>query len=321
MTFEIVGRRGWWYLVSAIVLIPGVIALLTGGIKPGIDFTGGSLLQVRFDEPPAQETVRDAAVALGFPEAVVQTSIEGDTLIRARDLDIEEKDTLLEGLAGRVGDLEELGFSSIGPVVGEELTRAAIIAVVVASVLILLYTTWAFRHMDHPVLYGAAAVAALGHDALLIVGVFAVLGHILELQIDALFVTAVLTVIGFSVNDTIVVFDRVRENRRRHLSIPEARRPGIAATVNFSLNQSLTRSLNTSFTALLVLLSLILIGGPTIRIFVIALAVGFAAGTYSSIFNAACLVVSWELNDAGRLWRRMRSGGAGSTSYDASAAG
>ncbi len=304
--FNIVGRRGWWYLVSTILLVPGLVALLTGGLKPGIDFTGGTLLQVRLAAGTTQENVTAAARAAGFAEAVVQMAGESDALLRTRDIDIDEKADLMAALAEATGPVEELGFSAIGPVVGEELTRAAIIAVAVASGLILLFVTWAFRGMQHSVRYGVAAIVALLHDALFVIGVFAILGHALNVQIDALFVTALLTVIGFSVNDSIVVFDRIRETSRGYVHLDEHERPDVADTINYSANQSLTRSLNTSFTALLVLLALLLLGGPTVREFVLALSLGFAIGTYSSLFNAACVVVSWEERDLGRLWRRLR---------------
>ncbi|MCY3913186.1 MAG: protein translocase subunit SecF [Chloroflexi bacterium] len=303
--FDIVGRRGWWYLVSTVLLAPGIVALLTGGLKPGIDFTGGTLLQVRVAAETTQEDVTSAAQGAGFPEAVVQMAGESDALLRVRAIDVDEKDDLLTGLGDATGPVEELGFSAIGPVVGEELTRAAIIAVAVASALILLYVTWAFRGMQHSFRYGVAAIVALLHDALFVLGVFAILGHAFNVQIDALFVTALLTVIGFSVNDSIVVFDRIRETNRDYVHLDDHERPGIASIINHSANQSLTRSLNTSFTALLVLLALLLLGGPTIRDFVLALSLGFAIGTYSSIFNAACLVASWENRDIPRLWRRV----------------
>ena len=303
--FDIVGRRGWWYLVSTVLLAPGIVALLTGGLKPGIDFTGGTLLQVRVAAETTQEDVTSAAQGAGFPEAVVQMAGESDALLRVRAIDVDEKDDLLTGLGDATGPVEELGFSAIGPVVGEELTRAAIIAVAVASGLILLYVTWAFRGMQHSVRYGVAAIVALLHDALFVIGVFAILGHAFNVQIDALFVTALLTVIGFSVNDSIVVFDRIRETNRDYVHLDDHERPGIADIINHSANQSLTRSLNTSFTALLVLLALLLLGGPTIRDFVLALSLGFAIGTYSSIFNAACLVASWEQRDIPRIWRRV----------------
>jgi len=305
--FAITSRRGWWYLLSLTLLLPGVIALLTGGLKPGIDFTGGSLVQLRFDQAVTQQAVQAVAVDSGYPGATVQLTEDRGALVRTPPLEVEAKDDLVSAIFDRVGAGQELSFSTIGPVVGAELTRAAAIGVAVASVLILLYVMWAFRRMERPVVLGLAAIGALLHDALFLLGLFALLGHVIDVQVDALFVTAILTVIGFSVNDTIVVFDRIRDNRQRHLRLPDAQRPDFEQTVNFSANQSLTRSLNTSLTALLVLLALIVLGGPTIRLFVVALAAGFMIGTYSSIFAASSALVSWDRRDLPRIWERFRS--------------
>ncbi len=303
--FAIMARRRWWYLLSLALLLPGVIALLTGGLRPGIDFTGGTLIHLRFEQPASQAAILSAAADAGFANATVQLTDDG-ALLRVRPLELDEKDALTAAVFERAGAGEELSVSTIGPVVGAELTRAAAIAVVLASALILLYVTWAFRRMERPAVLGLAAIGALLHDALFLVGLFALLGHAAGVQVDALFVTAVLTVIGFSVNDTIVVFDRIRENRQRHLRLAEPQRPTFEQTVNFSVNQSLTRSLNTSLTALVVLFALIMLGGPTIRLFVTALAAGFLIGTYSSIFAAASMLVSWDQGDPARVWRRLR---------------
>ena len=305
--FAITTRRKWWYLLSLALLTPGVIALLTGGLQPGIDFTGGSLIQLRFEQDVTQQTVQLAAANSGYPGATVQLAEDNGVLLRTPPLDLEAKEALVASVFQQAGPGQELSFSTIGPVVGAELTRAAAIAVAVASALILLYVMWAFRRMERPIVLGLAAIGALLHDALFLLGLFAVLGHVAGVQVDALFVTAILTVIGFSVNDTIVVFDRIRENRQRDLSLPEGRRPSFEDTVNFSANQSLTRSLNTSLTALLVLLALIVLGGPTIRLFVVALAAGFLIGTYSSIFAAASALVSWDQADLPRAWQNFRS--------------
>ena len=305
--FAITSRRGWWYLLSLSLLLPGIVALLTGGLKPGIDFTGGSLIQLRFDQDITQQAVQAVAVDNGYPGATVQLTEDRGALVRTPPLDTEAKSRLVSEIFERVGVGQELSFSTIGPVVGAELTRAAAIGVAVASVLILLYVMWAFRRMERPVALGLAAIGALLHDALFLLGLFALLGHLVGVQVDALFVTALLTVIGFSVNDTIVVFDRIRENRQRHLRLAETQRPSFEQTVNFSANQSLTRSLNTSLTALLVLLALTVLGGPTIRLFVVALAAGFFIGTYSSIFAASSALVSWDRRDVPRVWERFRS--------------
>ena len=306
LMFAITSRRGWWYLLSLALLLPGVVALLTGGLKPGIDFTGGSLIRLRFDQAITQQAVQAAALDGGYPGATVQLTEDNGALVRTPPLEIEAKNALVATIVEQAGPGQELSFSTIGPVVGAELTRAAAIAVAVASVLILLYIMWAFRRMERPVVLGLAAIGALLHDALFLLGLFALLGHVVGVQVDALFVTAILTVIGFSVNDTIVVFDRIRENRQRHLRLADAQRPSFEQTVNFSANQSLTRSLNTSLTALLVLLALIVLGGPTIRLFVVALAAGFMIGTYSSIFAASSALVSWDRRDVPRIWERIK---------------
>ena len=303
--FKITSRRRWWYLLSLVILLPGVVALLTGGLKPGMDFTGGSLIHLRFNQPVQQQLIQDIAAESGYPGSTAQLTDLNGVLLRIDTIDSDQKSLLVNALFEHAGPGQELSFSSIGPVVGSELTRAAVVAVAVASILILAYITWAFRRMERPAVLGLAAIGALVHDAIFLLGLFALLGHLAGVQIDALFVTAVLTVIGFSVNDTIVVFDRIRENRQHHLALPETQRPTFEDTVNLSVNQSLTRSLNTSLTALIVLFALIVLGGPTTRLFVAALAAGFMVGTYSSLFNAACIVVSWDQSDGSRLWKSI----------------
>jgi preprotein translocase subunit SecF len=307
MSFAITARRGWWYVLSLVLLAPGIVALLTGGLKPGIDFTGGALLHVRFEQPVTQHRLQSVISDAGYNNTTVQLTEDNSALVRVTQLDIVQKDELLEALFSGISPGQELSFSSIGPVVGSEMTRAALLAVVIASALILIYIIWAFRRMEHPAVLGLAAICALLHDALFLLGLFAVLGHVIDVQVDALFVTAILTVIGFSVNDTIVVFDRIRENREQHRKLPDSSRPSFETTVNMSINQSLTRSLNTSLTAMVVLFALIVLGGPTIRLFAVALAAGFAIGTYSSLFNASCLVVSWAQSDGIVVWRRIHS--------------
>ena len=306
MTFPITARRGWWYTLSFAFLLPGLLALLTGGLKPGIDFTGGALLHVRFEEPVTQQRIQSIVSDAGYNNATIQLTEENGALVRVRQLDIEQKESILKALFSGVSPGQELSFSSIGPIVGSEMTRSALVAVVIASALVLLYVIWAFRRMERSAVLGCAAIVALLHDALFLLGLFALLGHFAQVQVDALFVTAILTVIGFSVNDTIVVFDRIRENREQHRKLPEPSRPSFETTVNLSINQSLIRSLNTSLTAMAVLFALVVLGGPTIRLFAIALGVGFAIGTYSSLFNASCLVVSWDQSDGPVLWRRVR---------------
>jgi preprotein translocase subunit SecF len=312
--FNIVGRRNLYFLLSGLIILPGLIALLVWGLRLGIDFTGGSLIEVRIDKNPATSEVRAVLAQNDHPEASVVTSSGpsggASYIIRTRTLDTPAKNQLVSALRTQFGSgqgdtaaVTEDRFESVGPLVGAETTREAIISVIAASLLILLYLSWAFRQVPKPWRYGACAVIALLHDVLVVLGIWAILGRVFGLEVEALFVTGVLTVVGFSVHDTIVVFDRIREN--------VARFPGesFERIVNFSVNQTLDRSLNTTLTVLFTLTALLLLGGVTIRNFVLVLLVGITSGTYSSIFNASCLLVVWENGDLGRLWRRLTGRG------------
>jgi preprotein translocase subunit SecF len=306
--FNIIGKRSWYFLFSTLILIPGIIALALWGLNLGIDFTGGSLLEVRVNREVTPGQVRDAVRAQGYPEASVvtvgETAATPSFLIRMRAVDTPEKNALLTGLGQTFGSVQEDRFEAVGPVVGGETAIKALQAVGVASLLILAYLWWAFRQVPKPWRYGLCAVFALVHDSLLVLGIWAILGRFLGTEVDSLFVTAMLTVVGFSVNDTIVVFDRVRENVSRF--------PGesFERVVNFSLNQTLDRSLVTGLSAMFALVALLMLGGGTLRNFVMALLVGLISGTYSSIFNASCLLVAWENGDFQRLWRRLTGRGA-----------
>ncbi len=306
---DLVSKRYLFLLLSAIFILPGVVSLvLPGGIHPGIDFTAGSILTLRFPEPVDQGQLRQAFVDLGHPEAIVQRSedvylvrtfpLAEDQRDEAGNLVSSERQNIETGLRQRFGGVEVLGFDSVSPIVAAEIVQKSLLAVLAACVGILAYLSWAFRKVKKPWRYGVCAVAALVHDALLVLGVFSILGRLFGIELDALFITAVLTVIGFSVHDTIVVFDRIRENLQRY--------PGESfdTVVNHSLTQTLGRSLNTSITVLLTLVTLLLFGGVTIRTFVLALLVGIVAGTYSSIFNASMLLVLWENGELGRLFGR-----------------
>ncbi len=212
-------------------------------------------------------------------------------IIRTTPITEKENTKLLSDLQKKIPSFKQEEFETIGPTIGNETTLNAIKAVVVASILIVLYIAWSFRKVPKPTSswkFGVAAIVALLHDVLVLIGVFSLLGHFLHVEVDSLFITALLTVMGFSVHDTIVVFDRIRENLLRGTN------PSFAQTVNDSMLQTLGRSLNTSLTAMLVLFTLLIFGGETIRWFVIALLLGIASGTYSSIFNAAPLLVSWD---------------------------
>ncbi len=284
--------------------MPGLIGLAIWGLNLGIDFTGGSLVEVRLGSNPAAAQVRSVFVDAGLTDVSVVTGSTTDALgktylIRTKTIDAGAKSDLLAKLGSAYGPLTEDRFESVGPVIGRETATNAFLAVFGASVLILLYLSYAFRQVPNPWRYGACAVFALLHDVVLVVGLWSILGKLFGLEVDALFVTAILTVVGFSVHDTIVVFDRVRENVSRF--------PGeiFERVVNFSVNQTLDRSINTSLTVILTLTALLLLGGATIRGFVLVLLVGIVSGTYSSIFNASCLLVSWENGEFARLLGRL----------------
>ncbi len=319
MLMDVVGKRGWFYLLSILVLVPGIISLvLPGGLRPGIDFASGSIMTIHFDQTVDQSALRDEFASLGHPEALVQkeggASSGSQFLIRTFTLKSEQKDAsgtvtapserqvISDVLTTKFGSMQVLSFDSVSPVIASEMVRSAVIAVAAASVGILLYIAWAFRRVKTSFRWGTCAIIALLHDALVVLGIFSILGRIFEIEIDSLFITAVMTVIGFSVHDTIVVFDRIRENYGRRMG------DRLENIVNHSIMQTMGRSLNTSMTVLLVLMALFLFGGVTTRNFVLALLIGITTGTYSSIFVAASLLVTWERGDIKSWWRRLTGG-------------
>src|SRR3989344_2023696 len=282
-------RWKWAYFAfSLLILVPGVISLVAYKLQLAIDFTGGTLLEIHFQQALDNSHIRDVAKSLRLELSSIQPSGENTYLLRLKPITAEQNEELKKALGSNV---EEKRFETVGPVVGKELTQKALAAVGIASIAIVVYIVWAFRHVPKPSSswkFGISAVAALLHDVFVVLGVFSLLGHFYHVEIDALFVTAMLTVIGFSVHDTIVVFDRVREN------LPKMADKSFTEVVNFSLTETLVRSLNTSMTVILTLTALLLFGGEPIRWFIVALLVGITSGTYSSIFNAAPLLVLWE---------------------------
>lgn len=288
---NLIGKRKIWYAISFIMILPGVISLFVFGLKLGIDFNSGQLSVVKGDATVAKVTA--AAAGLGLQDVQVVPSGSGQTQIRFRDsspqAQHEANHQKFKTNLAKAG-LEELSFDSVGPTVSKDIARNAILSLLLAAVAIVLYIAYAFRNAPPPVSpwsFGVMAIVALLHDALFVLGIFAILGHFFKVEIDALFVTAILTVIGFSVHDTIVVFDRIRENLRRE-------RGTFEQIVNTSILETLARSINTSLTVILTLLALFLFGGESIRTFILALLIGVASGTYSSIFNASPLLVSWH---------------------------
>lgn len=302
---DIIGKRYWYFLLSGLVIIPGIISLLIFGLKPAIDFTGGTLWELtRFEKPVDVATVRAIFLQNGLPDVAIQTSEKGQeqgVLIRTKHISPQTKAAIEASLKAQLGNFTELRFESVGPTIGQEVTQRAQIAVAAACVGILLYISWAFRKVPNPVRYGTCAVLALIHDVSVVVGIFSILGAVANVEVDALFITALLTgPIGFSVHDTIVVFDRIRENVAKY--------PGetFERVVNHSMLQTMGRSITTSLTVIFTLTALFLFGGVTIRYFILAMLIGIITGTYSSIFIASPLLVIWNSGEIGRFFRRQR---------------
>ena len=307
---RLASKRKLWFLISLIVIIPGILSLIFFGLKLGIDFTGGTLWEVRFAQPTDAATIEAAINDAGVDTAIVQRSgpaSEETFLIRMPEVPegSEQKAALVSTLEAEIGPFTELEYSTVGGAVSSQIRTRAIIAVALASVGILLYMAYAFRNTQRPLLYGGSALVAMLHDVLIVLGIFSILGLLFNVQIDALFITALLTIIGFSVHDTIVVFDRIRENLARN---PDETFEEI---VDYSLAQTVVRSLNTSLTVIFTLLALVLFGGSSTRTFVLALLLGIISGTYSSIFNASQLLVAWENGEIQRLFGRFRRSEAG----------
>jgi preprotein translocase subunit SecF len=293
---DIVGKRYWFFGLSLLIIIPGVIAIIIWGLPLAIDFTGGSLLEVRFESgiPPEPAQVVELYEEFEISDASVQTVGTNEISARSKSIDDETAARLVDEMETRFdGSVTILRFESVGPAVGAEVAERAAGAVGLAALGILLYITYAFRGVSNAFRYGVAAILAMIHDVAVVVGIEAILGHFLGWEVDALFLTALLTVIGFSVHDSIVVFDRIRENQRIH------RRLEFETLINHSIVQTLDRSINTQLTVMLTLLALLLFGGVTTRHFVTILLIGVFSGTYSSIFNAAPILVVWER----REWR------------------
>jgi preprotein translocase subunit SecF len=276
------------------LLIPGIISLILWGLNYGIDFKGGSLLELKFTDQSSVSLseIRQTLNPMNLGGLSVQTAGSNEVILKMSEINQDKAQEIEQTLTQNFGQIQEDSFDTIGPVVSSDLTRKAILSVILASIGIILYIAWAFRKVPAPASswrFGVAAVAALIHDLLFVTGVFSILGHFFGYEIDTLFITALLTVMGFSVHDTIVVFDRLRENL---LKYPEVAFDEIA---NASVVQTIDRSINTTATVLIVLLSLYLFGGASVAHFVLVLLVGIFIGTYSSIFNATPIVVSWQL--------------------------
>ena len=320
---DVVAKRGWYFLFSALMILPGLISMiappgwstLNSGLNPGIDFTSGSVLQVTFERPVTEAQIKERMDALGHPEALIQKIGSSSAFIRT----VQLEEAVGDGISEREAierDLEEtlalnrtkVDFESVSPIIAAETVRNAFFAVLAASVFILLYIWYAFRRVPKAYRYGVSAILALVHDVVVVLGVFSILGRVINMEVNSMFIVGILIVAGYSVNDTIVVFDRIRENVVRH---PER---SLDAMVNLSVMETIGRSLNTSCTTMFVLLAMLLLGGPSIRELLLAVAIGAVTGTYSSIFIASQFLVIWERGEIGWLLRRGRRASAAAAS-------
>lgn len=296
---NIISKKNWYFLISLLVIIPGIFSLFTWGLRLSIDFSGGTRLTLLFPEPVNQKTIDNVKNIFSSEKIEVATiQPSGSSLIiRTKPLTEKQDAVLLDKIKSKAGSFKQEEFETIGPTIGSEITVNAFKAIIIASILIVLYIAYSFRRVPKPTnswRFGLTAIAALLHDVLVLLGVFSLLGHFFGVEVDSLFITALLTVMGFSVHDTIVVFDRIRENLIRVSGV------AFPQIVNDSILQTLVRSLNTSLTAMLVLFTLLVFGGDSMRWFVVALLIGIFSGTYSSIFNAAPLLVLWHELDEKR---------------------
>jgi len=290
---NIIGRRKIFYLISLLFIVPGILSILVFGLKLSPDFTGGSSITILFEKEVSEKQVSFINSSLEKQEIkVISVEPTGNVVIvRTPPIDEKQNSEFVRNLTTEFENASEEEFSTIGPVIGRETMVNALKAVVLAAILVVVYITIVFRKVPKPassIRFGVSTVVALVHDVLVVFGAFAILGYLWNVELDALFVTALLTVIGFSVHDTIVVFDRIRENLNKNVN------DSFEKTVNDSILQTIGRSLNTSVTVIFVLLALLLFGGESIRWFVVALMVGVISGAYSSIFTASPVLVDWH---------------------------
>jgi preprotein translocase subunit SecF len=293
---DFVGKKQWFFLASAILIVVGIISLAVFGIKPGTDFAGGTSVTLQFIPPVEQSQLREEMAKLGHDKASIQNAGEGSFIIHVSEITSGQARELAEKLGAELNSQARIvDYYLASPRVGAETARNAGIAVIVAAIAMLFYIVWAFRRMPKPFRWGTCAIIALAHDVFVIVGIFSLLGWAAGVEIDAMFITGLLAVVGYSINNTVVIFDRIRENVANHIS------PDLAETVNRSLTETLGRCLNTALTTLFVLLALFLFGGATIHYFVLVLLLGVIIGTYSSICVSSQLLVVWEKREWGAL--------------------
>ena len=306
--FALVQKRRLYFTISAVLLLAGVVAMIYSTfafgspIRLSIDFTGGALLELAFDQAVPLEELRSVLADAGLDDVSAQTiGGENQVVIRTKEIGVAQKEALLDDLRAAFGPLTELRFESVGPSIGRETTRSAVYALLAASAAILAFIAFAFRRVPNPVRYGVCAIAKMLHDVLFLLGFASVMGILFGWEIDALVLTAVLTVIGFSLEDVIVVFDRIREN------IPRRRGEDFETIVNRSLLETLHRSLTTQLNAIFIMTAIIFFGGATTRNFMVMMLVGMVMGTFSSLFFAVPMLVVWEKDEWGSIFRPLRA--------------
>jgi len=271
---DFIGKRKIWYLLSLLIIIPGLFSLAMQGLNLGIDFAGGNLVQVQFEKEVTTEQVRNGLEKINLQDSVIQPSEDSTFIIKTKVMEQSEQDNMVATLEKEIGEMDILRSEKVGPTVGKELRKAGLLALAIAIVLMIIYITIRFEFK-----FALAAIGALLHDILVTVGIFS----LLQIEIDSAFIAAVLTIFGYSINDTIVIFDRIRENMKKSKKI------NLPVLVNNSIKQTLARSINTVLTTLVVLFALFFLGGETTKTFILALLIGVTSGAYSSIFTASPL--------------------------------
>jgi preprotein translocase SecF subunit len=309
--FNLVEKRRWYFFISTLVIIPGIVAMIYSTIeygtpvRLGVDFESGSKFVLKLGDAASEDEIRGTFEAYGLNNPIVTRlgdASENTWQVRTKFVEADTAESIIADLSDNVAPVDKSASSvdSVSPAISQEVTSSATIAVVIAAGVILFFIVWAFRRVPRSFRYGVCAITAMIHDVLVTMGIMSILGILFGWEVDALFVTAMLTVIGFSVQDTIVVFDRIREN------IPKRRGESFETIANRSLLETIHRSLATQLNAIFVMIAILLFGGASIKQFITILLVGLLSGTYSSIFNAVPLLVAWEMGDLSRLFRRPR---------------
>ena len=292
---NIIKKRFLFFAISITALLICIVSLVAAGLNIGMDFSGGSRLTINFEQTVNLEDLETELSAIGYGNAIVQETSGNDFIIRTPKLTADEKANIKEDLTAAFGELTEKGFEDITPETALGTARVAAIGLVLAAIGIMIYITWAFRAMPKPFRYGVCAVIALIHDTLIVLGIFSILGITASMEVNLMFITGILAVIGYSVNNIVVIFDRIRENVKAN---PSA---SFEMVVNNSVTQTFSRSINTSLTTIITIMALILFIGTNINSFAWALFIGILAGTFDSLFIAPSLLVVWEKKE----WHRF----------------